>query len=588
MTSTLPLTNEPLLRGLGVAPGVAAGRVHLIDRRQRKHVKHRVAAKDTAAEVRRLEKAWKGARKLLGGLKDKAGEHSSILEAHLLMLEDPLLVEGARHHIVDDLKCAEWAIRSTVQDIRTRFDALDNAYFRDRRSDIDFVGERLVDALGGKSAARGLGAEVIPDDAIIVAHDLSPSDAIELSRRRVRGFVTEVGGATSHTAILARALEIPAVIACKGVLERAASGEEILIDGYRGEVVLSPSPTQHARFETLKALDLKREHDLKADEGLHCETPDSRRVVLFANVEVPEEVEAAVVRGAEGVGLYRSEFLFLNRTEVPNADEHEQACTSILLGLQGRPATLRTFDLGSDKLSAAIRVPREQNPALGLRGVRLGLARLPALRAQLRGMVRALSLRRHGQILLPMIGSVDEVVAVRALLREEMDLLQHEGFDVWREIPVGVMIELPVAVWIADDLAHIADFFSVGTNDLIQYMSAIDRGNEHVAHLYQPLHPGVLRALRHVVEAGHRGGKKVSICGEMAADPTLAPIVLALGFDSLSMPVASLRAVKHVIRRFRYSDARALLDRCLLLSTASEVQQLVQLELRKRGLHPAD
>ncbi|MDP2339776.1 MAG: phosphoenolpyruvate--protein phosphotransferase [Deltaproteobacteria bacterium] len=588
MTSTTATVDEHALRGLGVAPGVATGRVHLIDRRKKKHAKRRIVVAEVATEVHRLEGAWKDASELLNGLKDKAGEHSAILEAHLLMLEDPLFVDGARKHIVDDLQCAEWAIRSTVHEIRARFDALDNAYFRERRSDVDFVGDRLLDALGGDPAAGVFAGEHIAEDAIIVAHELSPGDAIALSRLKVRGFVTEVGGATSHTAILARALEIPAVIACKGVLDRAASGDEILVDGLRGEVVLSPTEAQRARFEVIKELHFARQSDLKADEGLEGETPDGRRVALLANVEVPDEVPGAVARGAGGVGLYRSEFLFLNRTEVPNVEEHEAACEAILAALGGRTATLRTFDLGSDKLSAAIRAPREQNPALGLRGVRLGLARQPALRAQLRGMVKALSRRRHGQILLPMIGSVEEVLAVRAILREEMDSLSDEGVDVWREIPVGVMIELPAAVWIADALAEVADFFSVGTNDLIQYMLAIDRGNEHVAHLYQPLHPAVLRALKHVVDAGHHAGRQVSLCGEMASDPAFAPVVLGLGFDSLSMPVASLRAVKHVLRRFRYDDAQALLKHCLAASTSAAVQKLVRKELILRGLYDAD
>jgi phosphotransferase system enzyme I (PtsI) len=587
VTSTTATGDQHVLRGLGVAPGVATGRVHLIDRRRKKHAKRRIAKEVVAAEVLRLEGAWSDARELLEALQAKAGEHSAILEAHLLMLADPLFVDGARKHIVDDLKCAEWAIRATVHEIRARFDALDNAYFRERRSDVDFVGDRLLDALGGDAAA-GLANEVMGEDAVVVAHELSPADAIALSRLKVRGFVTEVGGATSHTAILARALEIPAVIACKGVLERAASGEEILVDGLRGEVVLSPTPAQRARFETIKELHFSRQSDLKADEGLEADTPDGRRVSLLANVEVPDEVPGAVARGAGGVGLYRSEFLFLNRTEVPSDVEHEQACEQILAALDGRTATLRTFDLGSDKLSAAIRAPREQNPALGLRGVRLGLARLPALRAQLRGMVRALSRRRHGQILLPMIGSVEEVLSVRALLREEMDLLSDEGVDVWREIPVGVMIELPAAVWIADALADVADFFSVGTNDLIQYMLAIDRGNEHVAHLYQPLHPAVLRALKHVVDAGHKAQRPVSLCGEMASDPAFSPVVLGLGFDSLSMPVASLRAVKHVIRRFRYDDAQTLVEHCLAASTSAAVQKLVRKELILRGLYDAD
>lgn len=583
-SSSAPADTEQILQGLGVAPGVASGRVHIIDRRKKKIPKRTVLKEAALDEVKRLEVAWSEARDTLMVLKEKAGEHAAILEAHLLMLADPMLVDGARKHILDDLKCAEWAIRDTVTAIRARFDALDDPYFRERRSDVDFVGDRLLEALIGDTVV----ADVLPPDAVVVAHDLSPGDTISLSRQKVRGFVTEVGGATSHTAILARALEIPAVVACRGVLDRATAGEAIVVDGLRGDVVLSPSIGQRDRFQGIHDLRVVRQAELLADEGLPAQTPDGRRIHLLVNVEVPDDVEAAVTRGAEGVGLYRSEFLFLNRVEVPSDDEHERAADAILTALAGpgvaKWATLRTFDLGSDKMSAAIRAPREQNPALGLRGVRLGLARLPALRSQLRGMIKALSRRRHGQIMVPMIGSVDEVRAVRALLHEEMDALAKQGVDVWRDIPLGVMIELPAAVWIADALADVADFFSVGTNDLIQYMLAIDRGNEHVAHLYQPLHPAVLCALRHVVDAGHKKKIPVSLCGEMAADAALAPVVLGLGFNTLSMPVASLRSVKHVLRRFRHDDAKALVDRCLKASSTAEVQEQLTTALHARNL----
>jgi phosphotransferase system enzyme I (PtsI) len=578
--SSPPAPTEHILKGIGVAPGIGRGHVHLIDRRRRQHPKYRVDVDGIPDELRRIEGAWSDARDALAALQEKAGEHSSIVEAHLLMLADPMLVEGARRQIVDDHKCAEWAIRATVQEIRARFDALGDAYFRERRSDVDFVGDRLLDALGVGAVAD----DDVDNDAIVVAHDLSPGDAIALSRRGVRAFVTEVGGATSHTAILARALEIPAVIACKSVLERAGRGEPCIVDGERGEVVLSPSPDVIARFDAEEQRRAVRIDALRREVFLPAATPDGVRVALYVNVEIAEEVTPAIARGAEGVGLYRSEFLFLNRTTLPTAAEHERVCSVILQDLVGRPATLRTFDLGSDKMSAAMRAPREQNPALGLRGVRLGLARPQALRAQLRGMAAALSVHRNGQILVPMVGNVDEVRAVRAILHEELDQLAAEGVDVWREIKVGVMIELPSAVFIADHLAEEADFFSVGTNDLIQYMLAIDRGNEHVAHLYEPLHPAVLRALHIVVDAGHRHGIPVGLCGEMAADPHLAPICLGLGFDSLSMPTASLRDVKHALRSTSHADAVALVKACAGSRTAAAATALLNEALAARGL----
>lgn len=571
---------ETILTGIGVAPGIAHGHVHLIDRRRDKHPKYRVEQDGVDAELRRLEVAWSEARDTLLTLQEKAGEHSAIVEAHLLMLQDPMLVDGTHRQIVDDHKCAEWAIRATVQEIRARFDALGDAYFRERRSDVDFVGDRLLDALG----PGFVDADDVPEDAVVVAHDLSPGDAIALSRRGVRAFVTEVGGSTSHTAILARALEIPAVIACRTVLERAARGEPCVVDGERGEVILSPGVVATERLRVEGERRRVRADGLARERELPAETPDGFRVALLANVEIPEEVAPAVARGAEGVGLYRSEFLFLNRGTLPTALEHEQACRAILKDLDGRTATLRTFDLGSDKMSAAMRAPREQNPALGLRGVRLGLARPQALSAQLRGMAIALSAHRHGQILIPMVGNIEELRSVKAMLAIELDRLESEGVDVWRGIKVGVMIELPSAVWIADTLAEEADFFSVGTNDLIQYMLAIDRSNEHVAHLYQPLHPAVLKALAHVVEAGHRRGIPVGLCGEMASDPRLAPMCVGLGFDSLSMPTASLRDVKHVIRTFPRREAVALVAACAASRSSEDAAVLLDEALAR---HPA-
>jgi len=568
-----PAPTEQILVGIGVAPGIGRGRVMLVDRRKQAHAKHRVEPGAIDEELRRIEAAWSEARDALVTLRDKAGEHSGIVEAHLLMLADPMLVDGARRHIVDDRKCAEWAIKATVQEIRARFDALGDAYFRERRSDVDFVGDRLLDALSPSEMPLDVAAA---EDAVVVAHDLSPGDAISLSKRGVRAFVTEVGGATSHTAILARALEIPAVIACKGVLEKAAAGEVCLVDGERGEVVLSPTPTAVARFDGETARRTAASEALRREEGLPAQTTDGRRVLLLANIEIPEEVAPAVRRGAEGIGLYRSEFLFLNRGTIPQAPEHERVCAAILQDLGDRPATLRTFDLGSDKMSAAMRAPREQNPALGLRGVRLGLARPVALRAQLRGMAAALGASPHGQLLVPMIGNLDELRAVKAILREETDALRQEGRAVRDDVKVGVMIELPAAVWIADELAREADFFSVGTNDLIQYLLAIDRSNEHVAHLYDPLHPAVLRALAHVIDAGHRRGISVGLCGELASEPRLTPICVGLGFDSLSMPTSSLQAVKHAVREVSYEGAKALVAACAAAGSAAEAAAILK------------
>ena len=572
-----------VLLGIGVSPGIAFGAVHLLDRRARRHPKHHVDDEAVPHEIERLEHARDEAHATLVSLKEKAHiEHSAILDAHLLMLDDPILVTSTKRKIVDEKKCAEWALLSTVQEIRAQFDALGDNYFRERRNDIDFIGERILDAMAADSTADAI--DGVPLDAIVVAHDISPADAIALSRRRVRAFVTEVGGTTGHTAILARALDIPAVLACAGALERAGAGDQVIVDGNAGEVILTPTVELITRYEGVAARRAAATVELAREAALPPVTPDGKRLTLLANIEIPEEVPAAIAYGAEGVGLYRSEFLFLNKNSVPSAEEHEAVCSAILDSLAGRPATLRTFDLGSDKLSSALRVPREMNPALGLRGVRLGLKRPTALRAQLRGMLRAFATRPGGSILIPMVGSVDEVLAVRELLEGERQRLLDEGFEPPRAVKVGAMIELPSAVWIADALADVCDFFSVGTNDLIQYTLAIDRGNEHVAHLYRPLHPAILRALRHVITQAHAKGKPVGLCGEMASEPTLLPIHLGIGFDSLSMPHLALRPVKWLLRRFPAKDATELVDECLKAGRAGDVERLLRDALQRPGL----
>jgi phosphotransferase system enzyme I (PtsI) len=560
------------MEGIAASPGVAFGHVHLLDRRKIKHPKHHVPVEQVPAEMLRLQKAIEEARAALLALRERAPDHSAILDAHLMMMEDPLLLDLTRRHIADEKQCAEWALRSALAEIRKGFDALGDEYFRERRSDIDFVGNRILSAMVHTDPGQ---VDGVDEDAVVVAHDLSPADTIALSKRRVRAIVTEVGGATSHTAILARALDIPAVLGCAGILLRAGSGDSIIVDGGGGEVVLDPTPDLIARYKSLAARRAQVFGELQTEAKLESISLDGRRIALLANIEIPEEIPTALEAGAEGVGLYRSEFLYINRDELPSETDHYDVCAAILDGVGNLPATLRTFDLGSDKLAAAVRLPREHNPALGLRACRLGLARPSMMRAQLRGMVRAFSPRKRGAILLPMIGSVEELAAVREILDEELENLEKEGVEVWRGIKVGVMIELPAAVWIADELAALCDFFSVGTNDLIQYALGIDRSNEQVAHLYQPLHPAVLRAVKHVVDAGRRKNIPVSLCGESAADPALAPVLLGLGFDSLSMPALAIPRVRYVLRRLRYDDSQRLVAAALQCSRARDVEALV-------------
>jgi phosphotransferase system enzyme I (PtsI) len=570
------------LSGIGVSEGVGIGQVHRVDRRRRRYPTHHVDGAKVPAELERLAGAFGEAQLALESLRERVvseggADHTPILDAHLLMLQDPMLTDGAARHIEGDRKCAEWAVRSVVHDIKARFDALGDDYFRERRSDIDFVGERVLQALV-KDGEQPIDA--VPEDAVVVAHDLSPADMLALLKRRVRAVVTEVGGATSHTAILARALEIPAVVGCADVLDQAGRGDKIVVDGHTGVVVLHPSRHLVKKFEDVRRRRGALDDVLRNEQDEPSVTRCGARLPLLANLELEDEIRAALEHGAEGVGLYRTEFLYL-QGDLPDEDDHASAYGRVLDALRpDMPAVFRTFDLGSDKMSARVDVPKEDNPALGLRAGRLGLVHEDLMRAQLRGMLRATGGGR-GAIMFPMISGVDELRRLKEVLHEEMDALQADGVSVWREVPVGIMVELPSAVWVADRLAEECDFFSVGTNDLIQYSLAIDRNNEHVAYLYDPLHLSNLRTLKHVSDIGRDAGIPVGLCGEMAAGVGNLPICLALGFDSLSMPLSAIPRVKYVLRRSTRSDATALLERCLACSTLSEVHAHVDAYTRE-------
>jgi phosphotransferase system enzyme I (PtsI) len=565
------------LNGIGVSPGIAIGHVHLVDRRKVRYPTHHIPPRRMEPEVERLEVAFAEAVSALEALRSRVvdqggGDHTPILDAHLLMLQDPMLTDGARRHITEDRKCAEWAVRSTVREIKKRFDNLGDSYFRERRSDVDFVGERVLQALS-KDTDRKI--ERIPEDAVVVAHDLSPADTLGLLKKKVRAFVTEVGGATSHTAILAHALEIPAVVGCAGVVEQAGRKDDVIVDGNSGEVLLHPSNVLRAKYRGIAKRRELLVEQIDAELGEPCVTTDGHDLPLLANIELEDEVESAVAHGATGVGLYRTEFLFLNRRDLPSEEDHAAAYGSVLDHLEpGMPAVFRTFDLGSDKMSTKVATPKEENPALGLRATRLGLAHSSLLRQQLRGMLIATA-NQEGSIMFPMIGGVSELRRVKEVLYEEMDVLESEGVPVWREVPVGIMVELPSAVWVADRLAGECDFFSVGTNDLIQYSLAIDRGNEHVAYLYHPLHLSNLRAIEHVVRCAKDADIPVSLCGEMAADIRYLAICAALGFTSLSMPMAAIPRAKYGLRRLALGDAKALLAECLALCSVEEIEERV-------------
>jgi phosphotransferase system enzyme I (PtsI) len=423
--------------------------------------------------------------------------------------------------------------------------------------------------------------EVPPEGAIVVAHDLSPADtALLLHERKVAGFVTDAGAKTSHTAIVARALEVPAVVGVGKISALAERGDWIVVDGSRGIVVINPSPGERADFEAAQARYRAQEEKLLRTRDLPARTQDDVTVRLAGNIEFAEEVPSLIAHGGEAVGLYRTEFLYLGRGDLPTEEEHYQNYRRILEALAPRPVTIRTFDLGGDKLPSGMRVHAE-NPALGLRAIRYCLRQPDLFRTQLRGLLRA-SVHGNLKIMFPMISGVLELRSAKKALAEARAELEREGAAVKAEIPTGIMIELPSAALIADRLGRESDFFSVGTNDLIQYTIGIDRQNKDVAYLYKPLHLAVLRMLKSICDAARAANIPVSMCGEMAGEPVNALVLIGLGVSELSMNGPSIPLVKRVVRAARASDGRALVERLLSLTTADDIEREVREEMARR------
>jgi len=566
------------LTGIPASPGVAIGRVFPVDRRRARVPRYHVELDQIDSEIARLDAAVKESVQQLQQIRQSLGEgeQGAILDAHRLMANDPTLIEGAKQLIREELLNAEWAIRRVVREVSEKMGA--DGYLAERRADLDEVCDRIVHNLIGEKPI----STVLPtEDAVIVAYDLATADAaVLLASGKVRGLVTDFGSKTSHTAILARALEIPAVVGAGQASEIAKIGDLIALDGSTGEVLVSPDHDEVLRFEMARAEAKFREASLLEERDEPALTLDGRRINLYANIEFPEEVPSVLAHGGEGVGLYRTEFLYLNREELPSEEEHYRAYVSILESMQGKPVVIRTLDLGGDKLPIGHR-SHEPNPALGLRAVRFTLRHPQLFRTQLRALLRA-SPKGDLRIMLPMVAAVGELREAKAQIETARQELLREGLKVAEKIPVGIMLETPAACLAADRLALECDFFSIGTNDLIQYSLAIDRGNRDVAYLYRPLHLGVLRLIQSSVAGGRAAGIEVSMCGEMAGDPAYALVLLALGLDTLSMNPADIPPVKRVLRSANLADAKDLLTEAMSFTSVDEIEGYVLGEMRKR------
>jgi phosphoenolpyruvate-protein phosphotransferase (PTS system enzyme I) len=571
------------LQGIAASPGVAVGRAFTVDRRRIRTPKYHIPPEEVDAELERLDAAIRLSEEQLETIKSRlreeveGQEHLLIIEAHRLMLRDEMLVDGARRLVRDEYINAEWAIRRTVKRIKRAFDSIDHEYFRERRGDVDFVGDRIIRNLMGQVVDV---EETPPEDAIVVAHDLSPADTVLLSRHDILGIVTDVGAKTSHSAIVARALEIPAVVGTARASEITGRGDRIVVDGTRGVVVLWPTDHELTSFKAARRRYLDHEEELLAERDLPAVTSDGHRIGLYGNIEFDQEVDSVLAHGGEGIGLYRTEFLYVGKKNLPTEEEHYQAYRAILERMGDRPVTIRTFDLGGDKVPILGRT-REPNPAMGLRAIRFSLQRPDIFATQVRALLRA-GVHGNLRIMFPMIAGPLELRRVKDIVAEVEAGLTQAGVHHAKDVPMGIMVELPSAALLADKLAAECDFFSIGTNDLIQYTLGIDRQNREVAYLYRPLHLAVLRLVRQVVEAGQGGGIPVSICGEMAGEPLHAPLLVAMGFSSLSMNALSVPLVKRIIRAMSITECQSLLARVFEQTTVDEIEAVVRQEMEKR------
>jgi phosphoenolpyruvate-protein phosphotransferase (PTS system enzyme I) len=563
------------LDGIAGSPGLAIGRAVVIETLRPGVVHRRVAKHQADDEVRRYRVAVEAAAAELHDVACRAvggPVESSILQAYILMVQDQTLGDEVERRIQLDLVCAEWAIDIAVDQMASQLAQAPEPYLAERSHDVQFVGDRILAILSGRRA-RVLLPET-DEMWVVVAHDLSPAEAASFSRDRVLAIVTEVGTRTSHTAIVARALEIPAVVGTVGILQHVANNDLVVVDGLRGRVILSPTPEliegAKSRAERYSALtrELRELRDRPATTrcGVH--------IHLRANMELPAEADVALAHGAEGIGLYRTEFLYVGRTELPSEEEQYATYRHVLETVAPLPVTLRTFDIGGDKTVPSLHGPQGANPALGLRAVRLGLARPDLFLTQLRALVRASA---HGrlQIMIPMISSVAELRATLRLLAQAVSEVDNCGHARAAFIPCGCMVEVPAAAIMANELAQEAAFLSIGTNDLVQYTLAVDRSRPELVSLGSSFDPAVLRLIRRTVRAGDRHRRPVTVCGAMASDPLAVVLLLGLGVRDLSMEGTAIPELKEAIRRISLPEAEQLADEALACKTAEEVERMV-------------
>lgn len=569
--------------GVKASAGIAIGMAFLLASSD-VHIKT-VAIEDAASEIDRFEAALEKAKRDLQDIavrveNEMGADKADIFKAHLLVLEDPELVDTVKGKIVEEKVNAERAVSDVAQFFIGIFEQMDDEYMRERAADIRDVTKRVISYLAGVSFS---GPGELTEEVIVVAEDLTPSDTAQLDRRFVKGFVTDIGGRTSHSAIMARSLEIPAVVGTSLVTSVVQDSPTIILDGYEGIVIIDPSAEEVAYYERKRADYEGQKAQLAKLVHEKTITADKHHVELAANIGSPQDLAGVLANGAEGVGLFRTEFLYMGRDDFPTEDEQFSAYKQVLEQMGDKPVVIRTLDIGGDKQLSYLPMPEEMNPFLGFRAIRLCLDNQELFRTQLRALLRA-SVYGNLKIMFPMIATLEEFRQAKAILEEEKQALLENGVAVSDHYEAGIMIEIPAAAMMADQLAREVDFFSIGTNDLIQYTMAADRMNERVAYLYQPYHPAVLRLIYQVIKAAHANGKWVGMCGEMAGDPIAIPILLGFGLDEFSMSAGSILPARQQLGRLSLEETAGQIDAVLALSTSDQVEAFVRNILDKRDI----
>lgn len=568
-----------MIKGIAASDGIVIGNAFVVRETKLELPRYNISPENRDLEVARLKQAMEKTQTQLAGIREslaaKAGEkEAAIFDAHLMILEDPMLTEAISDKIVQGSN-AEAAVYDACEAYACMFDAMEDEYMRGRAADVRDISNRWINNF------LGVETETLADmqeAAVVFAHDLAPSDTAQMDKNKVLAFVTEIGGRTSHSAIMARSLEIPAVVGV-GELGAVNSGDTVIVDGCSGEVFVNPSPAVLAEYQAKKVKYDQRKAQLQELKDLPAAATDGTTFELAANIGTPKDVEAALAYGADGVGLYRTEFLYMDRTDMPSEQEQYLAYRQVLEAFGDEPVIIRTLDIGGDKELPYLKMDKELNPFLGKRAIRLCLANPEMFKVQLRAILRA-GVAGNPWIMLPMVAIPAEVRQTKELLRQVEAELEAEGAEYTRDYKLGIMIEIPSAAVQADHLAQEVDFFSIGTNDLIQYTCAVDRMNQNVSYLYDPFNPAVLRLIAHVISCGHKYGKFVGMCGEMAGEPLAAPLLMAMGLDEFSMSASSIPKVKAVIRSLDIGRCRELWERAQKCTDGKEIRILLEAELK--------